>query len=321
MGGEQLVAHLAAGVSHIEDFAQGVEVAERLAHLAAVDDEVAAVHPIFGIGLAGGGLGLGDFVFVVREDVVHPAGVEVEAFAEQLHAHGGTFDVPARTSPAPRRIPDHIAVFGYVGFPEGEVGGVVFVVFILIDARAGLHALAVEPGEFSIGWKLVDGIVDGAVVGLVGVALLEKRFDEGDHFGDVVGGGGIVLGRFDVELGEVVEKSVDIFFGVFPERQALLDGGADGFVVDIGEVLHLGDPEPAELDVAAEEILEHVGTEVADVGIVVDGGAAGVHAHMLSVERDELLLGAGHGVVYPEGHGYAFSSSTAGASFQSCSRS
>jgi adenine/guanine phosphoribosyltransferase-like PRPP-binding protein len=51
--------------------------------------------------------------------------------------------------------------------------------------------------------------------------------------------------------------------------------------------------------VALEEILEKVGAEVADVGVVVDGGSASVELDGAAggVERGEGLEGAGESVV------------------------
>ena len=45
---------------------------------------------------------------------------------------------------------------------------------------------------------------------------------------------------------------------------------------------------------------------VADMGEVVDGGAADVHAHRLRVDRREILLGAGERVVEAQRGGLAF---------------
>ena len=87
-----------------------------------------------GEGLARPGLGLSDFVLVVREDEILAAGVQVKTFAQLLHRHDRTFDVPAWAARANARIPRGFA--GFRSFPEGEIAGTVLVVFVEIDAGA-----------------------------------------------------------------------------------------------------------------------------------------------------------------------------------------
>ena len=62
-----------------QEFADGEEVAFALGHLLAFDDEVASVKPVTReVGLAGGAAGLGELTFVMGEDVVFAAGVDVD---------------------------------------------------------------------------------------------------------------------------------------------------------------------------------------------------------------------------------------------------
>ena len=84
--------------------------------------------------LAGGGLGLGDLVLVVREDEVDAAGVDVEARPEVAHAHRRALDVPARPALAEGRRPAGLARLG--ALPEREVAHVVLVVLVGLDALA-----------------------------------------------------------------------------------------------------------------------------------------------------------------------------------------
>ena len=84
----------------------------------------AVVGPVGDHRLVVAAFALGDFVFVVREDEVEAAAVDVERFAEQLLAHRGAFDVPAGSAVAPRAVPRRLAGLGC--FPQCEVGGVAF---------------------------------------------------------------------------------------------------------------------------------------------------------------------------------------------------
>ena len=98
--GDKKEADGGGAIAAEEEVAEGVEVALGLGHLFAFDEEEADVHPVAGEGLAGGALGLGDLVFVVREHEVFAAGVEVEVVAEEFSGHGGALDVPAGAAAA-----------------------------------------------------------------------------------------------------------------------------------------------------------------------------------------------------------------------------
>ena len=103
----------------------------------------------------------------------------------------------------------------------------------------------------------------------------------------MIGGGGINLRRFDIERFQVFKKSLLVFRGEFAQRQP---GGAriaDGLVVHIGQVHHLPDGISEILQRAPQKVLEHIGAEIADMGEIVDRGAAGVHAHQFGVDRLE----------------------------------
>ncbi|MPN46354.1 hypothetical protein SDC9_193940 [bioreactor metagenome] len=68
---------------------------------------MAVVHPVFCERLSRGALRLGDLVFVVGEDQVHAAAMDIEGFAQVFHAHGGALcysDVPGNSSAAVPRI-------------------------------------------------------------------------------------------------------------------------------------------------------------------------------------------------------------------------
>ncbi len=70
----------------------------------------------------------------------------------------------------------------------------------------------------------------------------------------------------------------------------MLGGGVgDDAVVDVGEIHYMGEAIAAEFQEAAENVLEDEGAVVADMGVVVDGGAAGVHGDFAGFLRDEGL--------------------------------
>src|SRR5207344_2469317 len=102
------------------------------------------VHPEPAERLARGALGLRNLVFVMREDEVDAAAVNVDRrLAQQAQRHGRALDVPARAPRAAAEVPGRLAWLG--GLPEHEVARVLFVVLVVVHARAGLHAFLIEP--------------------------------------------------------------------------------------------------------------------------------------------------------------------------------
>ena len=285
--GDEQEADRRGAVALEQQIAQGVEVVVRLRHLAAFDEQEADVHPVAGEGVAGGALGLGDLVLVVREHEVLAAGVEVDVFAEELGGHGGALDVPAGAAGAEGGLP--VALEGAVGggldrLPEGEVAGGVLVVLVDVDAGAVLDAGEVLLGELAVVGEAVDAEVPAAVLGLVGDVLGGELLDERDHLGDGFGGAGQVLGALDGERVHVLEEGLLEAGGVLLDGLAGERGVADDLVVDVGDVHDVLDLHAELAQEAAEDVDVEEGAEVADVAVVVDGGAAGVHAQGAAVD-------------------------------------
>ncbi len=94
----------------------------------------------------------------------------------------------------------------------------------------------------------------------------------------------------DIERFDIFEESVFIRLCEGVEGDPLGNGSADGFVIDIGEVHHLCDRHSKKLDGPSEDIFEHIGAEVTDMGIVVYRRPARIHADMIIFERFEDLF-------------------------------
>ena len=90
----------------LEQFAHQHDVAQGLGHLGVVDIDEAVVHPVatelFAIVRAGA---LGDLVFVMREDQIVAAAVNVDAAAQMLGRHRRALDMPAGASATPGAVP------------------------------------------------------------------------------------------------------------------------------------------------------------------------------------------------------------------------
>ena len=115
----------------VHEVAQGVEVAQALGHLLAFHQQELAVDPEVHPGVVQAALALGDLVLVVGEDEVHAAAVDVDALAQELHAHGRALDVPAGAARSPGALPGGLAGLG--GLPEHEVGDGIPLVLVGVD--------------------------------------------------------------------------------------------------------------------------------------------------------------------------------------------
>src|SRR5881397_2846553 len=84
-------------------------VAERFAHLLAIQRYHPAVNPeAREWPLASHRLGLGDLGWVMREDQVAPAAVDIQLRAEVARGHRRTLDMPARPTWPPRAFPGRL---------------------------------------------------------------------------------------------------------------------------------------------------------------------------------------------------------------------
>lgn len=116
------------------------------------------------------------------------------------------------------------------------------------------------------------------------------------NFSDVLRRPGIVVGRRDIQDVEVLEECLDVWFRILVQADALGVRPADGLVVHVGDVHHVHDPEPAELEEPLEEVFEDIGPEIADMGEIIDGRAAGVELDFARDEGRKRLYFAAQGV-------------------------
>ena len=259
----------------------------------------------------GVGAALGDLVLVMREDQVHPAGVDVQdvrppLLPDQLQRHGRALDVPARAPPPERRVPrrTHGLILRPRRLPEHEVPGVLLGVLVRADplAGAGLELAAVELREPPVRRELGDREIDRPVVADVRHAAGQQPLDQLDHGADVLGRPRLRVRRADPQPVAILLERPREGIHVRPERHALLTRRGDGPVVHVGQVHDMEDLVAAGLEPAAQKVLEEERPEIADVGVVVDGGTAGVERHPARVERLERLDFPGQRVVEAERH-------------------
>ncbi len=143
------------------------------------------------------------------------------------------------------------------------------------------------------------------ILGDIGDAAGDEPLDHDAHRVDILGGARLVGRRQRAERGDVVVK---LPFGRFRhfgdrlvERQVgkVARGARIDLVVDVGDVADVGDVVRAvDVPQEPEQHVEHDDRPgVADMREIVDGRAADIEPHRVRVDRREILLAAGEGVV------------------------
>ena len=301
MGADHVVAQLDPAHA-LEHVGNQQRVAERLAHLLAGRGDPGVVQPV-GREAVARRARLGLLVLVVGEAQVDAAAVDVEGGTEVLARHRRALDVPAGAAAAVGRGPRRGGGLGLLGaLPQREVARVALAP--RVGVAGGLHVVERLPGQLAVRRPRPDVEVDvaGAVLGGVGVALLDQGVDQLEDLGHVAGRGGLVGGAADVDRGEhVVELVVHPLRELVPVEPLLL-GLAQDLVVDVGDVADEVDLHPAVLQPAAQHVEVDRRADVADVGLRLHGEAADVDARVAVPDRDEVADVAGRRVVESEGH-------------------
>ncbi len=142
-----------------------------------------------------------------------------------------------------------------------------------------------------------DAVVVRAA-GFVGVAVRFEPLDDVNHLSDVARRLRRDFGALSAERVEVVEEGFDVLGRVLVNRLALLAREFDDAVFDVRDVHHVRDFVAAVLQVAAQHVAEggHR-SEVADVRVVPDRGAADVEPRLAFVHRAKLFELTGESVV------------------------
>ena len=104
----------------LEELLKGDEVIIRLTHLLAGDGDHVVVHPVMDSLMPECRATLRYLCFVVREDEVESASVDIELLTEVLGTHRRALHMPSGEAFGPRRRPMH-DMFGCGFLPKGEV--------------------------------------------------------------------------------------------------------------------------------------------------------------------------------------------------------
>ena len=212
----------------LQQIAHEDQVAEGLGHLPATQPDQAHVQPVTHEAFAGHRLGLRRLALVMGEHQVTTTTVDVDRLPQLAQGQGRALDVPSGPTRPPTRLPGRLV--GERGLPQDEIQGMALVGVVGPPALLGRHgqhgrlvemADRAEPGE--PGHVEIDG-----PGGLVGVAGVEHRPDQGQDLGDRRRGAGLRPrrdeaegGHVGVEPGDLLGRQVEV---VHPELRAPCSG-------------------------------------------------------------------------------------------------
>ncbi|MCY1535401.1 hypothetical protein D9M68_708030 [compost metagenome] len=207
--------------------------------------------------------------------------------------------MPARTTGAPGRFPARLAWFG--ALPQDEIQGI-FLDLVHFDAGTDLQLVDLSPRQLAVALELAHPVVDVAIAGRVGEALVDQGLDHLVHAGDMAGGTRLDVRTQNREARLVLVHRSDHALHQRFERLAVLVGATDDLVVDIGDVAHVGEVIAAMAQPARHHVEGHHHPRMADMAEVIDGHAADIHAHLVADQRLQGLLGLAQGVVDRQRH-------------------
>ena len=244
------------------------------------------MHPVFDEWDAGEGFRLGQFVLVMRKLQIEAAAVDVERLAQQLHAHRGAFDVPARTSLAPGAVPERLARLGPL--PQGEVAGIALLVADL-DAGPGFQLLRIAMAQLAVIAVPAHVEIDVPPHG-IGKFLGDQTLNHLDDVADVVRRPGHVIDAGHVEPGQVLAIIGRDALGQLRHGRLEFPGLDDELVVNVGDVDDEGDRVAGIDEIAFDGIEDDGADHVAQMAGLVDRRPAHVHRHLARLDGLEGFL-------------------------------
>jgi len=283
-----------------QELVNGDHVAERFGHFLGFQAKHAVVHPVRGEGLMGNRFGLRDFVFVVGEDQVIPAAVDINLFSQVRHIHCRALDMPARTTLAPGTIPGRFAGFG--SLPESKIHRMFFA-FVHLDARAGVHGVKPPTRELAIVRFGFDHVIHVAIH-LVGRTVLNQLADHLNDLRHIFSGSWVFGGWFDIQRVEIGFILLDILIGQLKGIAPQFVGFVDDLVIHIGEVHHKINVITRVLQVSPHDVKHQCRHGMTNVCFSVNCWTANIHPDLAWFEGFEILLGTAEGVVNFQTHNH-----------------
>ncbi len=267
-------------------------VAQGLGHFFLVNFYKTIVNPIVCRNLASSRLGLGNFVFMMGKNQVLTASMNIKRLPQIAPAHGGAFDVPARSSLSPWTFPERFAFLAL--FPKDKIQRISFLV-VDVHARTGHHLVQTSPGQSSVIRKISDGKKHIAVRH-IGKSFFNKRRDQTDHVRHMLSGPGCQRWRRNIKRRHILIVEPDIPLGNFRNSNTFSVGAVDDFIVNVREIFHVSHLVAASPKMAEHDIKNHGGTGMADMADIISRNAANIHTNFVFANRMHNFFLSGFGV-------------------------
>ena len=205
--------------------------------------------------------------------------------------------MPARTALAPGRLPERLAFL--LRLPQHEIRRILLILLAgdLQLPKARLELVQVLVGQLAVLSKRAGPEIHGAVLRHIGMALVDQGLDHLQHAADLLGRLGMGGGLLHVHGRHILPALRNVALGHCIRVHPFLDGLFDDLVVHIGKVgdkIHLIS---LILKIPPHRVEHQHGAGVADVDVVVYGGAAYVHLHFPWGQGDKFFLGPGQCII------------------------
>ena len=288
MGTQQQQAERLTGPGTLLQYVpHGEEIAEGFRHLLPIHQQHAVMHPVTGKGSARESAdGLRDFVFMMRENQVMPAAMNVEAFTKMLPGHGGAFNMPARPPSAPGAVPARC--LGIAWLPQHEIAGIALI-GRHIHPRAGQQFIRRTAGKLAVIGEGRDREKHMAIGG-IGMAICDQAFDQRDHFRDMAGGARFYIRR---------QRAKGFHIGMEIRRRAR-SYGCDGLtaftctridlVIHIRDVARVSNVRIKPAQQPRQHIKHHHRPSIAQMRQIINRGTTDIEPDMLGIERFKVSL-------------------------------
>ena len=276
-------------VSYCEEVAQG------FGHFFVINSDETIVQPISSECAAVCRFGLSDFVFMVRENQVFAASVDIECIAQVMFGHYGAFNVPAGSAFTPRGCPAGFAFF--FGFPQNEVCRV----FLRVIQRYTFGStcdqfIQIFSGQFAVFREFFCIVVNGTLI-FISKAFVDQSLyhcDDTIHFFCYTR---VNSCSFYIQAVSIAESFFNVLVGDIGHCYAFFICSVDDFVIYVCEVLNVCYFIAFVFHITSYCIEYNVRSCVTDVDVIVYCGAANVHFYFAFLHRYEFFLLSCHCVI------------------------
>ena len=232
--------------------------------------------------LACSSFALCNFIFVMRENQVLTAAVQIERIAQIVRRHRRAFNMPARATLTPWRFP--VWFTRLCSFPNSKVQRIFFLV-IDINSSTCLQFFHRLTGKLAIVGKRSGAEVNIAV-GFICMTAFHELLHHVNNQIHV-----FCYFRMDVCIHNIQAVCIglvfpNIPFGKFRGWHALFVCPTNDFVINIGEILYISHFIATIFQIPPQHVKRTDWAGISDMNIVVNSWAAGINADVIRFNRN-----------------------------------